>query len=88
MAIYNTVNNIAISIFVYVVVNDLRLINPGFISLVAQNAGWTTEKAFTISQCVVKGFIVFVILMCAIDSISGFVKSRRLKLLSLNIDIK
>ncbi len=88
MAIYNTVNNIAISIFVYVVVNDLRLINPGFISLVAQKARWTTEKAFTVSQSAAKGFIVFVILMYAIDSISGFVKSRRLKLPSLNIDIK
>ena len=88
MAIFNTANNIALSIFVYVISKDPLFINPEFIALFTDKVGWTAEKAMTAYQSFMTGFLVFFILMSAIDSISGFVKSRRIKLPSLNINIK
>ncbi len=88
MAIFNAVDNIALCIFVYVLATDLKFINPSFISLFAEKAGWTIEKAMTAYQKLATGFVVFFIIMSAVDSISGFVKSRRLKLPSFNINIK
>ncbi len=88
MAILNTANNIALAVFIYFISKDLKLINAAFISLFAQKIGWSDAKLLTVYQSAVTGFVVLFILACAIDSISGFVKSRRLKLPSLNINIK
>ncbi len=88
MAIFNTANNIALCIFVYIISKDPDFIDSGFISLFTDKAGWAAEKAMTTYQSFMTGFLVFFILMSAIDSISGFAKRRRLKLPSLNINIK
>ncbi len=88
MAIFNTVNNIALSVFVFVISKDTLLINPEFVALFTDMAGWTAERATTAYPKLMTGFVVFFILMSTIDSVSGFVKSRRLKLPSINIDIK
>jgi hypothetical protein len=88
MAIFNTVYNIAVGIFIYVISVDPNFFNSGIISLFAQKVGWSYTKLQAAFQHLMTGFTVFIIIMCAVDSIFGFVKSRRLKLPSFIINIK
>jgi len=78
-AVFNAVYNAALAVFVFILSRDMKLINPGFISLVAQKTGWSDAKALTNYQNFAAGFTVIFIIFCAVDSVFGFVLSRRQK---------
>jgi len=86
LAIANTINNIAVSVFVLVMLSDRSSISQGFLSRIAE----VVKKP---AADVAKGFyglltvlIIIVIVFSAIDSVSGFVKSRRTRLTSMKIN--
>jgi len=54
-------------------------VNITDISLVAHKTGWSDAKALTIYQNFTAGFTVLFIIFCAVDSVFGFILSRRQK---------
>jgi len=86
LAIVNTINNIAVSIFVLVMLSDRSIIGRGFISRIAEVL---KKPAADVSQgfnSLLTVVIIIVIVFSAIDSVSGFVKSRRTHLPSVKIN--
>jgi hypothetical protein len=85
LAIANTANNIASSILVFVLFNDGNIINPDFLARFAGAVGQPAAGFTASSHTFFSIFIILFIVGCAIDSISGFVKSRRLSLPSVKL---
>ncbi len=86
LAIANTINNIASSIFVFVMFSDRSIINGELISRIAEVINKPVVDVAKESQSFLTAFIIIVIVFSAIDSVSGFVKSRKLPLASVKIN--
>lgn len=86
LAIANTINNIAISILVFVMFNDRSIINQEFISRIAEVIKKPVLDITKGFHSFLTVFIIVVVVFSAIDSVSGFVKSRRLRLPSVKIN--
>ncbi len=85
LAIANTVNNIASSILVFVMLSNGNIINNDFLARFADVVNQPVAGFTASSHTFFSVFIVICIIGCAIDSISGFVKSRRLSLPSVKL---
>lgn len=85
LAIVNAANNIALVILAYVMFNDSSLINTGFVSRFAEAVNAPAAKVMTSYHSFLTVFIVVFIIACAIDSIMGFIKSRRISLPSIKL---
>ncbi|HEX2944414.1 MAG TPA: hypothetical protein VHT96_00475 [Clostridia bacterium] len=85
LAVANTVNNIASSILVFIMLNDGKIINPDFLARFASAVRLPVAGFTTSSHTFFSVFIILFIIGCAIDSITGFVKSRSLNLPSVKI---
>ncbi len=83
LAIANTANNIASSILVFIMLKDGMIINPDFLARFADTVNQPVARFTALSHTFLSVFITLFIFGCAIDSISGFVKSRRLNLPSV-----
>ncbi len=86
LAIANTVSNIASCIFVFVMFGDGSIINRELISRIAEVINKPLVDVAKGSHSFLTAFIIIVIIFSAIDSVSGFVKSRRLRLPSVKIN--
>lgn len=83
LAIANTVNNLGLSIFIFFMFSDKTVFNPDILSLVVGKFGIAPDKiAISFSNGITVFIIIFVII-CAIDSISGFVKCGKLPQISI-----
>jgi hypothetical protein len=85
LAVANTANNIASSILVFIMLNDGKIINPYFLTRLAGTFGQPAARFAASSHTFLSVFIILFIIGSAIDSISGFVKSRRLNLPSVKM---
>ena len=85
LAIFNTINNIAASILVYFMFTDKLLIDAGFVSLFAETINVPVSSVISGYHTLATAFIVLSIIGYAIDSVMGFVKSRRISLPSIKI---
>lgn len=85
LAITNTISNIVASIFTFVILLDHSVINQGFISCIAEAVNKPVADVRTGFYGFLAAFIIVSTLFYAIDSISGFVKSRRITLRSVKI---
>ncbi len=85
LAIANTANNIASSILVFIMFNGGNIINPDFLARFAGVVGQPATGFTVSSHTFFSVFVTLCIVGCAIDSISGFVKSRRLSLPSVKL---
>lgn len=85
LAIANTINNIALSIIIFIMMSDLSIINVNFVTHFAEAVNRPVAEVIKGFGSFFTVFIIFFIIMCAIDSISGFVKSRRLNLPAIKL---
>ncbi len=85
LAITNTIYNIVASIFTFVILLDRSVFNQGFISNIAEAVKKPVADVNIGFYAFLVVFIIVSILFYAIDSISGFVKSRRITLHSVKI---
>lgn len=86
LAVANTINNIVGSIFVFVMFSDRSIINQEFISRIADAVQKPVADVTQGFNSFLTAFIIIVIVSSAIDSVSGFVKSSRLRLPSVKIN--
>jgi len=85
LAAVNTVHNVAKCIFVYILFSDRAIINPRFLSRLAEAVGVAAEQMKSGWYTGLTVFIIFFVVVCAIDSISGFVKARKLNFPSIKL---
>lgn len=83
LAIINTINNLGLSILVYMMLNDHSLINQALLGHVAGILHTSSGKVELSLGNGLQVFLVIFVILCGIDSISGFVKCRKLP--SINI---
>lgn len=80
LAIANTLNNLALSILICVLLTDARLLNPEFVLRLGNLFKTSSSHIMTMLN---RGFTIFsviFILGCALDSVMGFMKCRSLNL--------
>ena len=77
LAIANTVCNIAVSILMYVMINDISLFNQGFIQKITDTLGTSAAQIASVWTGSVRAFVAVFILICLWDSINGFLKCRK-----------
>lgn len=86
LAVANTVSNIVGSIFTIVMLSDGSIINKGFINRIAEVVNKPVSDVTKGFNSFLTAFIIIVIVSSAIDSVSGFVKSRRTSLPSMKLN--
>ena len=77
LAMANTVNNLVLSILVSIMAYDTTLFHPDFISGFAGIFNISVNRMTSILHNSLTAFVIVFIVLCAIDSINGFVKSRK-----------
>lgn len=78
LAIANSIHNIALSVFVYIILTDNSLFNPGFLSAIAEITKTSLTKTTTIwlSSSLRISILVF-ISISLLDSVMGFIKCKK-----------
>lgn len=78
LAIANAIGNVATAILVIIMVRDSALFNPEFISEIAKAVNTTLTNAQILWAKGTQVFaVIFVVLTCAWDSVSAFIKLRK-----------
>lgn len=80
LAIVNTLNNLALSILTYFMLSDKSLFSMEFISHIADVVKMPLSQLTIMWQRSISVFITIFVLACALDSVMGFVKCRKLSI--------
>lgn len=84
LAIANTINNLALSVLIFFMFNDKTLFNPDILSLVIGKFGISPNKITISFNNGISVFIVIFVILCAIDSINGFIKCRKIPQINIH----
>ena len=85
LAVVNTLNNLAISVLLYIMLREKSLLNPDIVTQFAEAIKTTPPQIVMWMGKSITVFIAVFIIGCGLDSIMGFVKCNKLNSISIKV---